>query len=243
MYAFDYHRPPRVAEAVAAARRRRRRQAAGRRPDLIPTLKLRLAAPVRPDRPRRASPSSRASRMDGGERRRSARMTTPRRGRRARTCVKRVIPALAAARRAASATRRCATAAPSAARSPTTTRPPTIPAAVLGLGATVAHQQARDRGRRLLHRACSRPRSSAGEIVTAVQLPEAGQGGLREVPATRPPATRWSACSSPGPAAACASPSPAPARACSGWPRCREGARRQLRAGALDAAERRVRAA
>ena len=35
------------------------------------------------------------------------------------------------------------------------------PAAVLALGATVQHQPAQDRGRRLLHRACSRPRSSA----------------------------------------------------------------------------------
>ena len=39
------------------------------------------------------------------------------------------------------------------------------------------------------------------EIVTAVHFPQARQGRLREVPATRPRATPWSACSSPGPAA------------------------------------------
>ena len=64
------------------------------------------------------------------------------------------------------------------------------PAALLALGATDRHQQARDRGRRLLHRACSRRRSEEGEIVTAVTLHGAGQGRLCQVPAIRPRAMR-----------------------------------------------------
>ena len=84
-----------------------------------------------------------------------------------------------------SAIRMCATAAPSAARSPTTIPPPTIPAAVLALGATDRHQQARDQGRRLLQgpvhdRAAATARSSRASPspFRQVRLRQVRQPGL-----------------------------------------------------------------
>ena len=79
------------------------------------------------------------------------------------------------------------------------------PAAVLALNATITTNSrkiaADDFFKGLFETALE-----DGELITVGQLPEGREGGLHEVPATRPRATRWSACSSPRPATACASP-------------------------------------
>ena len=79
------------------------------------------------------------------------------------------------------------------------------PAALLALGATIAtDQRARSRPT-TSSQGCSRRRSSADEIITAVQLPGAGEAPATRSSRTRRRATRSSASSSPRPPAACAS--------------------------------------
>ncbi len=81
MYAFEYHRPSSLAEAATllAGRSDEAKLLAGGM-TYIPTLKQRLAQPSRSDRPRPASPSSRASGRTADGLAIGA-MTTPRRGR------------------------------------------------------------------------------------------------------------------------------------------------------------------
>ena len=83
MYAFEYHRPSTRRRGRRAAAGRDRRQAPGRRPDPDPDAEAAPRAAVRPGRPRR----HRRAQGDPGRRRqasRSARMTHACRGRRAR---------------------------------------------------------------------------------------------------------------------------------------------------------------
>jgi hypothetical protein len=200
---------------------------------LLPAMKLRLAAPaalVSTWRHRRAWP---ASACDGGtivDRRADA----PRRGGRSAE-VRQGHPGAGRAGRPHRRPRRCATAARSAARWPTTTRPPTTRGAA-GLGATVVTNKRRSR-RRLLQ---GPVRDGAGRRRDhhRGELPGAGEGRLRRSSATRPRASRWSACSSAKTAPACASRSPAPAPACSASKRNGSGAGRQLVAGSARTASR-----
>ncbi len=134
----------------------------------------------------------------GGRRDRDRRDDAPRRGRRVRPSSK---PRFRRSPRSptASATGRCATWARSAARSPTTIRPPTIRRRCSALGATV-HTNKRTIAADDFFKGMYETALAADEIITAVELPGAEEGGVREVPATRRRASRWSACSSRRPA-------------------------------------------
>ena len=74
------------------------------------------------------------------------------------------------------------------------------PAAVVGARRDGHHQQAQDRRRRFLQGPVRDGARADGEIITAVSFPIAEKAAYDEVPATRPRATPWSACSSPRPA-------------------------------------------
>ena len=150
MYAFDYHRPASVAEAVSLLQGAADGKLLAGGQTLIPTLKQRLAQPVRRHRSGRRSPSSR------GSRRRAAASTIgahdhARRGRRARRWCKRSIPALA---ELAEHDRRPAGAQPRHDRRLDRQQRSGRRLSRRGAGPQRhgPHQQARDRRRRLLHR-------------------------------------------------------------------------------------------
>ena len=80
------------------------------------------------------------------------------------------------------------------------------PAAVLALDATVVTNK-RKIAADDFFKGMYETALGADEIITAVSLPGAEEGGVREVSRIRRRASRWSACSSRRPAtAACASP-------------------------------------
>ena len=124
MYAFEYHRPHTLSGALADLGKADAKALAGGM-TLLPTMKQRLAAPVRARRSRRTCRSFPASRASGDDRR-HRRHDAPCRGRQQRDRQGRH-PGARRARRRHRRSRMCATAARSAARSPTTIRPPTIP--------------------------------------------------------------------------------------------------------------------
>ena len=103
------------------------------------------------------------------------------------------------------------------------------------LGATDAHRTSARSPPTTSSRACSRRRSRADELITAVSLPGAEEGRLREVPAIRRRASRWSACSSRRRRAACASRSPA--RRAVRLPRRRRWRRRSAKSFTADGAK------
>ena len=170
--------------SVADARRRaraRRRQAARRRPD--PAADDETAA--------RLARRAHRSRQDRGTRRHRREGDAHRHRRDDASCrrrdsavVKPAIPALAALAGGIGdpAVRNRGTIGGSLANNDPAAD---YPAAALALGATIVTNKRRDRGRTITSRACSRRRSEADEIITKVQLPDPGEGGLREVPQSR----------------------------------------------------------
>ena len=180
MYAFTYHRPDSVAAAAALADGRR--QAARRRPDAAaddeaaarlarPRSSISARSPNSPASLAKATPSSIGAMTRHADVAASARRRSGDSGaRRARRHDRRSGGAHIAAR--------------SAARSPTTIRPPTIRRPRWRSARRSSPTSARSPPT-ISSRACSRRRSSDGEIITKVRFPIPQKAGLREVPQSR----------------------------------------------------------